>query len=1419
MAVGEPLWKTQQRDQEMQQQFPELQYASPEELMQVDNYRLTSGTGAVSDYSAGVMQLAAYAAEQEKKKQEEEAQRAASGPMPEGVDAGSMNPQPLYPTGTQENGPMPAEVDQGRNFVSTPFSEPAKVSGVPRGVAEAQPDTVGAGPVYDSGSHGIDLPLGGSLLDNQNSLPSPVQHALNTPVLGTVLNEAAKPSNWMAAAALPVISGALASLPVVGGVASALTAMPEGLAGQAAQVGMAAGSRIGEEAAQHFFPDSTLATVGGGLVGGAVGGGLAGAAVSGFEHLLTPQDAYESFSGLAKEALKVSDQLPDTAKIPSMTPMMSGASDGPMLSPTAQGSATQRLFGLQPVQPGLSPVDKTLNALKETIGVGVPENDIATPIMRERARVQFNVDSQAQRLGATAQDISKAFPVDDKGRIITLPGEPTVQDVAAKLPQYWNSLAPEQRTAMQRLQAEVAPYADSLKELGVDVNQRADVVDGGFYLPRGRADVEGADVPMKVGTGRGGAGGKKGFEKAAVFDSMTQGIDAGYQYASLPEALQSYAKEAGSRSLNKWTEEQFKATGLGETAADRINPNLRAQVETLRANIASTRQQLTGQTVRATERDAAALQAENIASRGSDLAQNAEGRLKDITASRPNKQIISSADDMLVVKPLQPMDEVISAAQRELAILNREAGKQAGRAETASERGGAAMLKADELGKKYDDLRQQLDDISGSWKHAQEVARSTPRDQGGIGLAGLNGTTFPDAVANVANKYLNAERPATGKAAGTLNAVTATNNLLRGLRATADVSWMGIQGLLGAASHPVAYGKALTVALKSIADDNALGSYITHFDEQAAKNGTLDSRAWASQGLHIGGSDSEFAVKGALPFIKQNLANAPLVKQANRSFGVFGDALRLETADAIMGGRKAAGMDVSNATDIARAANLITGWGQHDLGGLGNLAEFAPRFFRSQLDLVAHAMLSGHMEGTNSATGDEARRALIRLVGIGTAITVGANEASGHDTDFHPGSPNFMRIRDVGGQDVSLFGPWDSFVRGITSTANGDPTYLLRTKASPTVALAWDLISGKTFTGQNSRTPEALLQNFMPFSFQGAGGAIGNAVQSAQQGGGVAGVAGALAPVAVGLTGVKESPMTPTEQLDRIAQDQHGKNLYDLEPAEREAILKANPDLATQKLDKASATTQEGADVRAKAFEQQQGIDDQLKAAVAKHDPKAQQNWQDATSSLRDRTEGALGNVYKDSPQKKPDPTKPWEMYGKIIADNTDPVSNKVDWNAVDTWRSGLDATQNAAIDTNTGLHSTPYQQERRAVMNTLDRTGYFAVMDKAWAEAQQAAPAQFGQFKTEDDYRASIDAMIRQQLPAGINPNSPEADIFVSQAESKIGILQKLAQFDGQHSAQWQMANPQLAKQAIEYGILNPAHIKRSVAGGLIGR
>ena len=139
-----------------------------------------------------------------------------------------------------------------------------------------------------------------------------------------------------------------------------------------------------------------------------------------------------------------------------------------------------------------------------------------------------------------------------------------------------------------------------------------------------------------------------------------------------------------------------------------------------------------------------------------------------------------------------------------------------------------------------------------------------------------------------------------------------------------------------------------------------------------------------------------------------------------------------------------------------------------------------------------------------------ARRSMGSLIGTGVMVTFAANELLAMDrdgedykpftnTDFRPiveGRPNsnFMRIKNVFGTDVSVFGPWDTLVRNTIAVAKdpiGGSKDVLRSKASPLVSLGFNLWSGKKHswvTQFDPTNPTQMLKEIaLPFAYRDIG--------------------------------------------------------------------------------------------------------------------------------------------------------------------------------------------------------------------------------------------------------------------------------------------------------------------------------------------
>ena len=171
-----------------------------------------------------------------------------------------------------------------------------------------------------------------------------------------------------------------------------------------------------------------------------------------------------------------------------------------------------------------------------------------------------------------------------------------------------------------------------------------------------------------------------------------------------------------------------------------------------------------------------------------------------------------------------------------------------------------------------------------------------------------------------------------------------------------------------------------------------------------------------------------------------------------------------------------------------------------------------------------------------------ARRSILRMVGIGTAMTVALNEMQGRDTDFalmkngHRNT-NFMRVR-FAGRDWSMFGTWDSLLGAFISVGSGKPQEAYRNLSSPVVSKAWDVATGSNAIGERTRDNAGQIIGTIADTF-----APINASEYLTLGEQASG--GDIGPAALGVTGnfvgAKSSPTTPTERFQDYVALKEGK--------------------------------------------------------------------------------------------------------------------------------------------------------------------------------------------------------------------------------------------------------------------------------------
>ena len=929
--------------------------------------------------------------------------------------------------------------------------------------------------------------------------------------------------------------------------------------------------------------------------------------------------------------------------------------------------------------------------------IKIPDHPVVSWMTRTRERVIDTADSLSTILSAKhSEALGKEFRFDARGRIQGLKGidasleglAPTIQDVAARLRKFQDSLTTDQVRVLYALREDLRPYTKVLDDEAVDLGSRLDVEEGGFYIPRGTTALEdvvtgetnlGAQGFSMIKDGKG----KEAFEHAAMMPSMTKGIEKKYRYSTVSEALKSYGAGVGRVALRKHFDrvmQEIRDPQSGKPFAwkpatpDDLNRQIKDvgnQIKAGNRQIDALQKAIGGYNIptvtvnsieRLFPRVKGALSAigrvtmEDVFRAAKDLRKSPT--IYDMPSPGTIKKLQKELDDARLAAEVTKT----AAAKENLARIMRQLGFtryrwKKGRAILEGEEAPVAPFTAEgkfvvvtqpdkalmrvraEALKEYRDLIKGkkvkgekgfkgglIDALKESKEELMEKRRvvkqtlkkgtlKKPLPTGQLPpqfISQHSVLRFPDESVAAAQRWARGEGRPGGRAWPVIATATALNSLHRGLRATLDLSAGGIQGLLGLADDPRSYGKAWMVQLRSLGSEKAIGQFFNTFDALAQTRGRLTSSGWAKFGVRVRSEVTEYMIGAAGEAgVLARVGGLPVIKQANRAFGNFGDALRLNWADNMLSQELKMGRtieEIASSGDmkrIADIANKMTGYTKGRTGGwLGDLVLFAPRFLQSRLETVTEAAMGLRPGATLSQK--SARRAMLRMVGIGYGLTYLANAKLGNDTDTRPlikdkkgrtkWNPNFLRIRWAG-RDWSIFGTWDSLARGIVLTAMGRPQEFVRGMPSGIVSVAWDTLSGKSGIGESVPDYETqwkewgawLMTEFTPFAAEEGFEGIGQFAQGMAKGDLEDMLAGGSQAFGE-FVGVKSSPESLTDYKDIESLRRHNHLYRDLPSA----LGPQEGAMEQKRIDASEAVTKSPAAIRQQ--EEQERREEKLRA-------------------------------------------------------------------------------------------------------------------------------------------------------------------------------------------------------------------------------
>ena len=552
----------------------------------------------------------------------------------------------------------------------------------------------------------------------------------------------------------------------------------------------------------------------------------------------------------------------------------------------------------------------------------------------------------------------------------------------------------------------------------------------------------------------------------------------------------------------------------------------------------------------------------------------------------------------------------LKLAKRDLAKMKVQATKRFN--EEKARRGNyqTAVDRQDDTNRHIANLRQDLDSLEKKIK-AEEFAnkdKTTPI----AGFRSLNSYELNIADAKTVLRTREGMQGLSGKGSEWLAPIGAYQNLRRTIGATLDDSGVSIQGKAFQFSNPREFYAAWKDHLQSLVGKTgrkgkrlqreAMADNIRKFDKESQAAGAPSSHEIIDRmGIRHGGVDTEVTLRE--DGIAGQFGKLPLLRRANEAFGAFGDMLRLHGARAeIVEYMRLSGKTFDElvadgtARKIGNGVNGITGWTPNGVAGaLGDTLLFAPRFFRARIETLHRATqgldvdfmidalpfdrqirrnLNINRGIRNSIDADQliARRAVMKLVSMGTLITVAANEALGQETDFQlmkngRMNPNFMSVRltKIGApRDWNIFGPYKSMAALLLASAGGlgekdlgKATDAWLNLSSPIVGDIAEFISFKS-VGESrfgETLGEYMVNSHIPFSLQ----EVPNIIKESATGNPKDAFGGALS-IGLETIGEQSSPLSRSDILqDRVTQLFSGNKISadrydDLEPYEKNDV-------------------------------------------------------------------------------------------------------------------------------------------------------------------------------------------------------------------------------------------------------------------------
>lgn len=221
---------------------------------------------------------------------------------------------------------------------------------------------------------------------------------------------------------------------------------------------------------------------------------------------------------------------------------------------------------------------------------------------------------------------------------------------------------------------------------------------------------------------------------------------------------------------------------------------------------------------------------------------------------------------------------------------------------------------------------------------------------------------------------------------------------------------------------------------------------------------------------------------------------------------------------------------------------------------------------------------------------------------------------------------------------------------------------------------------------------------------------------------------------------------SPTAAFSYEFKKATGKDFWDLDGDERDALLDAHPELAQLNLESLESSAERGSvgaqnvlesqEIKEKYASPQRAADEWLRELRT---PERAREWREETADRMDRYYAELENQYKNSPEKAPrnEEERVLAERRKVVDANTN-AREEVDWDAVNAWEESLPEQQRAILDNLPVKGMTDELLKFAQAKREIAATGYWDIYDNEWEKFTSTRPAYKGM--TYDEAKRTVE-------------------------------------------------------------------------------